>query len=49
LVLNADGRPSPDPARAAAEFVNQLSAADFGASAAIISPSGAISVKDDRG
>ncbi len=49
LVLNADGRPSVDPARAAADFVNQLSAADFGAAAATISPSGSVSVKDDRG
>lgn len=40
--LNASGRPAIDPASAAATLVNQLSAADFGSSAAVIAPSGDI-------
>jgi poly-gamma-glutamate capsule biosynthesis protein CapA/YwtB (metallophosphatase superfamily) len=36
VVLDSTGRPSIDPSGRAAAFVNQLSAADFGATAAII-------------
>lgn len=42
LLLDAEGRPALDPTGAAARFVNGLSAADFGASAAVIGPSGAL-------
>ena len=42
VTLSASGQPTVDPRRAAASFVNALSTADFGASAARISPSGAI-------
>jgi hypothetical protein len=40
VVLSADGQPSLDPAGAAAQFVNQLSQADFGANAALVGPNG---------
>jgi Bacterial capsule synthesis protein PGA_cap len=40
VVLSGDGQPSLDPSDAAAQFVNQLSQADFGANAAVIGPSG---------
>ncbi len=40
LRLDANGRPATDPDAQAAKFVNQLSIADFGASAALIRPSG---------
>jgi len=43
LVLDADGRPALDPSRASVTFVNGLSQADFGATAAVIGPDGAIS------
>ncbi len=42
FVLSAAGLPQFDPSGAAATFVNQLSASDFGASAALIGPTGAI-------
>ncbi|MGH9007256.1 MAG: CapA family protein [Acidimicrobiales bacterium] len=42
LLLSGAGEPSVDPAGAAARFVNQLSAADFGSAAAPISSSGQI-------
>ncbi len=42
LRLDASGRPSPDPAKRAAAFVNQLSAADFGSTAAIIGSDGTL-------
>jgi hypothetical protein len=42
LRLNGTGRPGVDPAAQAAKFVNELSTADFGASAAVIDPSGGI-------
>jgi hypothetical protein len=41
--LDADGRPAIDPHHRAADLVNELSASDFGASAAIIAASGEIS------
>jgi Bacterial capsule synthesis protein PGA_cap len=43
LLLDGDGRPSVDPTGAAARFVAQLSSSDFGADAAVLSASGAIS------
>jgi Bacterial capsule synthesis protein PGA_cap len=43
IMLNNNGQPSVDPAGAAARFVAQLSQQDFGASAAQLSPAGAIS------
>ena len=43
FVLTSAGLPQFDPTGAAATFVNQLSASDFGSSAAVIAPSGAIS------
>jgi 2',3'-cyclic-nucleotide 2'-phosphodiesterase (5'-nucleotidase family) len=42
LRLDAAGRPTIDPTGAAAKLVNDLSAADFGAGAAVIEPSGDI-------
>lgn len=42
LVLSAAGQPALDPTNASAKFVNQLSTADFGATAAMISPSGSL-------
>jgi hypothetical protein len=41
-LLNSSGRPSVDPRAAAAALVNQLSATDFGASAAIVDSAGNI-------
>ncbi len=41
-VLSGDGQPSVDPSGAAARFVAQLSVQDFGASAAVVSPTGLI-------
>jgi hypothetical protein len=43
LTLNSNGQPSVDPTGAAARFVAQFSQEDFGASAAELSPAGAIS------
>jgi poly-gamma-glutamate capsule biosynthesis protein CapA/YwtB (metallophosphatase superfamily) len=43
ITLNGNGQPSVDPSGAAARFVAQLSQEDFGASAAQLSPAGAIS------
>jgi poly-gamma-glutamate capsule biosynthesis protein CapA/YwtB (metallophosphatase superfamily) len=43
LLLDAEGRPAVDSSGSAAQFVNQLSTADFGSAAAIISTSGQIS------
>lgn len=43
IVLDASGRPAIDPRGRAAALVNQLSVADFGASAAVIGASGDIS------
>lgn len=40
LVLNTAGQPALDPTNASAKFVNQLSTSDFGATAAMIAPSG---------
>lgn len=40
--LDVAGRPSVDPAHSSAAFVNALSRADFGAAAAVISPTGTI-------
>ncbi|HET9188388.1 MAG TPA: CapA family protein [Acidothermaceae bacterium] len=42
LRLDASGRPAVDPTARAAGFVNELSVADFGASAAVIAPSGQV-------
>ncbi len=42
FVLTSAGLPQFDPTGAAAKFVNQLSSSDFGPSAAVIAPSGAI-------
>ncbi len=42
LRLDVSGRPAVDTAGAAADFVNQLSVADFGASAAVIDSTGEI-------
>jgi poly-gamma-glutamate capsule biosynthesis protein CapA/YwtB (metallophosphatase superfamily) len=42
LRLDGTGRPAVDPAAQAAKFVNDLSTADFGASAAVIDSSGDI-------
>ncbi len=42
LVLSASGQPSVDSSGAAAQFVNQLSSADFGPAAATISSNGQI-------
>ncbi len=42
FVLTSAGLPQFDPSGAAARFVNQLSRSDFGTSAAIVGPSGAI-------
>jgi poly-gamma-glutamate capsule biosynthesis protein CapA/YwtB (metallophosphatase superfamily) len=42
LRLNAAGRPAVDPTGSAAQMVNDLSAADFGADAAVIGASGQI-------
>jgi Bacterial capsule synthesis protein PGA_cap len=43
LTLSASGQPAPDGSGASAAFVNQLSRGDFGPSAAIIAPDGALS------
>ncbi len=40
VVLSGEGQPSLDPSDAAAQFVNQLSQADFGADAAVIGANG---------
>ena len=40
VLLSPQGQPAPDPSGAAAQFVNQLSSADFGAAAATIEPNG---------
>jgi poly-gamma-glutamate capsule biosynthesis protein CapA/YwtB (metallophosphatase superfamily) len=42
VVLHSGGQAFVDPTGAAASFVNQLSKGDFASSAAVISPSGAI-------
>lgn len=42
LRLDVSGRPAVDSAAAAAEFVNQLSVADFGAAAAVIDSAGVL-------
>lgn len=42
VLLESDGQPTLDPDGAAAAFVNQLSASDFGGSAAVIQPNGSI-------
>ena len=42
VVLSASGQPSVDPTRASANFVNQLSVADFGANAALIRADGTL-------
>jgi Bacterial capsule synthesis protein PGA_cap len=44
LLLNGVGQPSIDPSGQAAQFVNGLSSADFGASAVNVLPSGQISL-----
>jgi hypothetical protein len=44
LHLSSIGQPSLDPSGAAATFVNQLSAADFGPTAVTISSSGSLSL-----
>ena len=48
LVLSVVGQPSVDASNAAATFVNQLSSADFGATAAAILPSGQIALPATR-
>ena len=44
LILSSVGAPSVDTTNAAAQFVNQLSSADFGSTAVTIGPSGQLSM-----
>ena len=44
LILSSVGAPSVDTTNAAAQFVNQLSSADFGSTAVTIAPSGQLSM-----
>ena len=44
LILSSVGEPSVDTTNAAAQFVNQLSTADFGSTAVTIGPSGQLSM-----
>jgi hypothetical protein len=44
LILSSVGEPAVDPSNAAAQFVNQLSSADFGSTAVSIGPLGQLSI-----
>jgi hypothetical protein len=44
LILSSVGEPAVDPSNAAAQFVNQLSSADFGSTAVSIGTFGQLSI-----